>query len=123
MAQDDVAQTQPNTSAEATVDSQLPIHDQMPTGEQPANAGQAIAPLSADTLPEEVRNRMPKDAQQIFIAAYNSILQGNNDPEAANRVAWQTIDHSEQFAKGEDGVYQRVAGIVTSSAPSPLSAS
>jgi cation transport regulator ChaB len=66
---------------------------------------------------------MPEDAQRIFMTAYNSILEGNNDPEAANRVAWQTIDRSEQFVKGKDGTYQRVAGVVKTSAPSPLSAS
>jgi len=80
--------------------------------------------LTVDTLPEEVRNALPEDAQQIFIAAYNSIFTNNGDRESAMRVAWQSIEHSEIFTRGADGKYiQRTSTGQGEHRPQPLSAS
>lgn len=79
--------------------------------------------MTVDTLPEEVRSVLPEDAQQIFIAAYNSIFENNGNPEDAMRVAWQSIEHNEIYTRGEDGKYVRKPMEQGLHRPQPLSAS
>jgi cation transport regulator len=56
-----------------------------------------------EELPQEVKDQLPEYGQRIFLAAYNSIAESGGSEEAATRVAWQTIEHSEVFFKDEDG--------------------
>ncbi len=80
--------------------------------------------LTPETLPQDVQDALPKDAQMIFIAAYNSIYEGNHDAEAAKRVAWQSIERSEQFVQGDDGKWKvNIHDQQPLRSPSPLSAS
>lgn len=64
--------------------------------------------LTLETLPQDAKNALPEEAQRLFIAAYNSILDNNGDEEAAARVAWQTIETNEHYERGSDGKWQRV---------------
>ncbi len=64
--------------------------------------------LTLETLPQDVKDNLPEDAQHIFMAAYNSILDNGQNEEAAARVAWQTIEHNEGYARGEDGKWHRL---------------
>jgi len=79
--------------------------------------------MTVDSLPEDVRNAMPADAQQIFIAAYNSIFENNGNHEDAMRVAWQSIEHNEIYTRGENGKYIRKPMEQGLHRPQPLSAS
>lgn len=79
--------------------------------------------LTVDTLPEDVRSALPEDAQQVFIAAYNSIFDNNGDRDAAMRVAWQSIEHNELYTRGADGKYTRTPMEQGEHKPQPLSAS
>lgn len=79
--------------------------------------------MTVDTLPQEVRDALPADAQQVFIAAYNSIFANNGDKDAAMKVGWQSIEHSELYTRGADGKYQRAHVEDKSGGPQPLSAS
>lgn len=79
--------------------------------------------MTVDTLPQDVRDALPEDAQQVFIAAYNSIFDNNGDREAAMRVAWQSIEHNEIYTRGADGKYIRKPMEQGLNQPQPLSAS
>jgi cation transport regulator len=53
-------------------------------------------------LPDAVKGHLPKHAQEIFLAAFNSALEEyGNEEERAFRVAWAAVKH--KYEKGEDG--------------------
>ncbi len=58
-------------------------------------------PYTIDNPPERIR-KLPKHAQEIFIAAYNAAIeQYEGDEERANRVAWAAV--KEQYEQDENG--------------------
>lgn len=65
--------------------------------------------LTLDTLPSEVKDSLPQEAQHLYIAAYNSFLENSNDEAAATKVAWQTIERNEHYGQGQDGKWHRLA--------------
>lgn len=79
--------------------------------------------MTVETLPQDVTDALPEDAQQVFIAAYNSIFENNGNREDAMRVAWQSIEHNEIYTRGEDGKYIRKPMEQGQNNPQPLSAS
>jgi cation transport regulator len=79
--------------------------------------------MTVDTLPQEVRDALPEDAQQVFIAAYNSIFDNNGNREDAMRVAWQSIEHNGMYTRGADGKYTHKSNEQGQHNPQPLSAS
>ncbi|NJO40694.1 MAG: hypothetical protein HC769_06010 [Cyanobacteria bacterium CRU_2_1] len=72
------------------------------------NPEQVKGAITRDNLPDDVKNGLPEEAQGLFIAAYNGFLENSDDPEAATRVAWQTIEMNEHYAQGEDGKWYRL---------------
>lgn len=54
-----------------------------------------------DDLPNEVKEKLPHGAQNIFKAAYNSASSDGMSDEGAKRVAWNSIRTN--FAEGADG--------------------
>lgn len=58
-----------------------------------------------EDLPDAVRDHLPKHAQEIFRAAFNSAEQEYETEEQAFRVAWAAVKH--QYEKGEDGDWHR----------------
>ncbi|MCB2209258.1 ChaB family protein [bacterium] len=56
-------------------------------------------------LPKDVRDALPKHAQEIYREAYNSAhdqYQDQDDTEAtANRVAWSAVKN--EYKKNDDG--------------------
>lgn len=64
---------------------------------------------SVDELPESVRQHIPRHAQDIYLAAYNSAWNEYQDAEqrrgdesreeAAHKVAWAAVKH--QYEKDE----------------------
>lgn len=95
------------------------LQDENNQNQQPNNNGN----MTLENLPEEARNSMPEDAQRIFIAAYNSIYETNSNRETAMRVAWQTIELNESYAKGEDGKWHRLPEPRAKSSPTVQTAS
>jgi cation transport regulator len=65
-------------------------------------------------LPDSVRDRLPKHAQEIYQAAYNNAWEEYKDAsdrrgdasreETAHRVAWSAV--KEKYAKGDDGQWR-----------------
>jgi cation transport regulator len=52
-------------------------------------------------LPENVRNHLPKHAQEIYRAAFNNAWdEYNHEEERAHRVAWAAVEH--QYEKDEE---------------------
>jgi cation transport regulator len=66
-----------------------------------------MAYQTIEDLPQDVRDQLPEYGQRVFVAAFNSIAEKSGDEEAANRVAWQTIQHSEEFIQGSDGKWHQ----------------
>lgn len=69
-------------------------------------------------LPEEIRSVLPKHAQDIFRAAYNSAYEGYKDPddrrgdasreEVAFKVAWSAVKRD--YKKGADDKWHAKGG-------------
>ncbi len=56
-------------------------------------------------LPDAVKDHLPKHAQEIFRAAFNSAEEGYGEEERAFRVAWAAVKRD--YEKGEDGEWHR----------------
>lgn len=62
-------------------------------------------------LPDNVKDNVPKHAQEIYMEAYNSAWDQYDDPEdrrddasreeTAHRVAWSAV--KQKYEKGDDG--------------------
>jgi len=51
-------------------------------------------------LPDSVSDHLPKHAQEIFQAAFNSAEDEYGEEERAFRVAWAAVKH--KYEKGDD---------------------
>lgn len=73
-----------------------------------ADAGDNVTSeaMTVETVSEEIKSQLPPEALPLFVTAFNSIYDQNGDRNAAMAVAWQTIEHNEQFEKGADGKWQ-----------------
>ena len=58
-----------------------------------------------DDLPPSVKEHLPKPAQEIFRAAFNSALEEYGEEERACRVAWGAVKRD--YEKGDDGKWHR----------------
>ncbi|WP_416674035.1 ChaB family protein [Egbenema bharatensis] len=63
--------------------------------------------LTIDNLPNDVKESLPEEAQSLYIAAYNSIIDSGNE-ESARQVAWQTIERNEHYARDDNGKWYRL---------------
>ena len=52
-------------------------------------------------LPDSVRNNLPKHAQEIYRAAYNSAEDQYSEEERAHRVAWSAVEN--KYEKNDQG--------------------
>ncbi len=52
-------------------------------------------------LPDSVRNNLPKHAQEIYRAAYNSAEEQYRGESRAHRVAWSAVEN--KYEKNENG--------------------
>jgi cation transport regulator len=48
---------------------------------------------SLSDLPDSVRNNLPRHAQEIYRAAYNSAEEQYGEEERAHRVAWSAVEN------------------------------
>lgn len=96
----------------------------VPTEEQPAEHwNESGNMMTVDSLPADVRDTMPEDAQMVFVAAYNSIMEQGGDRESAMQVAWQTIEHNELYTRDANGKWVHTPVEQGLHNPQPLSAS
>ncbi|MFB2893469.1 ChaB family protein [Aerosakkonemataceae cyanobacterium BLCC-F50] len=58
-------------------------------------------------LPDSVKNHLPKHAQEIFLAAFNSATEEYDEEETAFKVAWSAVKH--QYEKGSNGNWHKKA--------------
>ncbi|MDM9380637.1 ChaB family protein [Chlorogloeopsis sp. ULAP01] len=56
-------------------------------------------------LPDSIKEHLPKHAQEIFLAAFNSAEKEYNSEESAFRVAWSAVKRD--YEKGEDGQWRQ----------------
>lgn len=59
-------------------------------------------------LPQDIRDRLPEDAQHIFMTAFNSIMDNSGDEETAARVAWNTIERDENYRRCSNSKWERI---------------
>jgi cation transport regulator len=52
-------------------------------------------------LPDSVRNNLPKHAQEIYRAAYNSAEDQYGEEERSHRVAWSAVEN--KYEKNDKG--------------------
>jgi cation transport regulator len=52
-------------------------------------------------LPDSVRNNLPKHAQEIYRAAYNSAEEQYGEESRAHRIAWSAVEN--KYEKNESG--------------------
>ena len=52
-------------------------------------------------LPDSVRNNLPKHAQEIYRAAYNSAEDQYGEESRAHRVAWSAVEN--KYEKNDQG--------------------
>ncbi|MCU0534672.1 MAG: ChaB family protein [Hydrococcus sp. Prado102] len=57
-----------------------------------------------EQLPNEVKEKLPQGAQQIFMAAFNSASSDGLSEEGAIKVAWNSVKNS--YEEGKDGKWQ-----------------
>jgi cation transport regulator len=60
-----------------------------------------------DELPESVKDRLPKHAQEIFLAAFNNANKEYDEEETAFKVAWSAVKRD--YEKGDDGDWHKKA--------------
>jgi cation transport regulator len=58
-----------------------------------------------DDLPDSVKGHLPKHAQEIFRAAFNSAEEEYKEEERAFRVAWAAVKRD--YEKGDDGNWHK----------------
>lgn len=58
-------------------------------------------------LPDSVKDHLPKHAQEIFLAAFNSATEEYDEEETAFKVAWSAVKN--KYEKGEDGNWHKKA--------------
>jgi cation transport regulator len=56
---------------------------------------------AVEELPNEVTEKLPQGAQQVFMAAFNAASSNGMSEEAAMKVAWNSITNS--YEQGSDG--------------------
>jgi cation transport regulator len=52
-------------------------------------------------LPDSVKDNLPKHAQEIYRAAFNSAEQQYGEESRAHRVAWNAVE--QKYEKNEEG--------------------
>lgn len=58
-----------------------------------------------EELPDAVKENLPKHAQEIFLAAFNSAKEQYGEEERAFRVAWSAVKRD--YEKGDDGQWHK----------------
>lgn len=56
---------------------------------------------SIDQLPKKVTDTLPKPAQEIFVAAYNSAHEQYDSPSKINAVAWSAVKNKYHKNNGQ----------------------
>jgi cation transport regulator len=54
-----------------------------------------------DDLPNEVKEKLPQGAQQVFLAAYKSASSDGISEDGAVKVAWNSVKRG--YVEGADG--------------------
>jgi cation transport regulator len=57
-----------------------------------------------EQLPNEIKEKLPQGAQQIFMAAFNSASSDGMSEQGAMGVAWNSVKNS--YEQGEGGKWQ-----------------
>lgn len=67
------------------------------------------------SLPDSVQHALPKDAQEIYLEAYNNAIEqysdpkkrrkGSNKEETAHKVAWSAV--KKKYEKGSSGKWHK----------------
>ncbi|MBD2664631.1 ChaB family protein [Richelia sinica FACHB-800] len=56
-------------------------------------------------LPEDIQERLPEHAQQMFVAAFNAAQRDGMDEDSAVEVAWSSVRN--EYESNSEGRWQR----------------
>lgn len=68
-----------------------------------------------EALPQDVQSKLPQEAQQIFMAAFNSASNDGLNEDVARETAWNSVKNS--YAEGDDGKWYHCPEGGTEEAP------
>ncbi|GAB1543024.1 hypothetical protein NUACC21_56980 [Scytonema sp. NUACC21] len=57
--------------------------------------------MKVDELAQDLKQQLPQEAQQIFVAAFNAAQSDGISEDGARRVAWNSVRN--QYAQDKDG--------------------
>ena len=66
--------------------------------------GQALPYENLSDLPDGVKNNVPKHAQEIYRAAFNSAEEQYGEESRAHRVAWGAVER--KYEKNDNGEWK-----------------
>jgi len=58
-----------------------------------------------EELPQDIQEKLPQHAQQIFFAAFNASQRDGLSEEGATNVAWNSVRN--EYEQGKDGAWHR----------------
>ncbi|MBE9005167.1 ChaB family protein [Fortiea sp. LEGE XX443] len=58
-----------------------------------------------EELPQDIQEKLPQHAQQIFFAAFNAAQSDGLSEEGANNVAWNSVRN--EYEQGKNGEWHR----------------
>lgn len=58
-----------------------------------------------EELPQDIQDKLPQHAKQIFVTAFNAAQSDGMSEEGATNVAWNSVRN--EYEQGKDGVWQR----------------
>jgi cation transport regulator len=79
----------------------------------------ASGKMTLDSLPQELKDSLPVEAQHSFVAAFNAFFENSNDQESALQSAWKSLELDEHYTRGADGKWTRLPD--TSGPHAPIS--
>jgi cation transport regulator len=56
---------------------------------------------NVEALPQDVQEKLPKEAQAIYMTAFNNASENGMNEGAAQDVAWSSVKNS--YEQGDDG--------------------
>lgn len=68
-----------------------------------------------EALPQDVQNKLPQEAQKIYMAAFNSATRDGLNEDAAQETAWNSVKNS--YQEGNDGQWHHYPEGGTGQAP------
>lgn len=65
-----------------------------------------MASKTLEQLPENIKSQLPRGAQQIFLAAFNSATSDGLSEDGAEKIAWNSV--KTQYQQSSEGQWKTI---------------